>query len=98
MPLDVTTAPFQITLESDAYDMSFTVTQSGVVKSSASCRALGNNSKLCGQQPDDVGAADAFVAFVTHAAMAGRTVGGTNIRVTHTSEDGTPPCPGCQPD
>lgn len=97
VPLNVTTAPFQITLESDAYDMSFTVTQGGVVKSSASCRALGNNSNLCGQQPDDAGAADAFVAFVNHAAMAGRTVGGTNIRVTHTTDDGAPPCPGCQP-
>jgi hypothetical protein len=95
--LNLTTAPFQLTLTSDAYDMSFSVAQGGVVKGSGSCRAVGGNSGLCGQQPDDVGAADAFVAFVNHDPIAGRTVGGTNIGVAHISPNQQPPCPGCQP-
>jgi hypothetical protein len=94
VPLNVTTAPFQVTLTSDAYNMSFSVTQGGVVKSSASCRSLGNNSSLCGQQPNDAGAVDAFVAFVNHAAIAGRTVGATNVQVTHSNPTS---CPLCQP-
>jgi len=97
VPLNVTEASFQVTLVSNEYNMSFTVKQGGIVKSSATCRALGNNSDLCGQQPDDAGTADAFVAFVNHAAIAGRTVGGTNINVTHQNDGGASPCPGCQP-
>jgi hypothetical protein len=96
VPLNVTTAPFQVVLISDDHDMSFKVLQNGVVRSSASCRALGNNSSLCGQQPDDAGTADAFVAFVNGPGIAGRTVGGTSISVTH-QRDEQPTCPGCQP-
>ncbi len=96
VPLSVTTAPFQVKLTADDYDMSFTVLQNGVVRSSASCRALGNNSNLCGAQPDDTATADAFVAFVNHAPIAGRTVGGTNISVTHFRYE-SPTCPGCDP-
>jgi len=94
VPLNVTTAAFQVTLTADAYNMSFSVTQGGVVKSSASCRSLGNNSSLCGQQANDAGAVDAFVAFVNHAAMAGRTVGATSIQVTHSNPT---TCTLCQP-
>ncbi|WP_224362954.1 hypothetical protein [Hyalangium versicolor] len=93
VPLNVTSAPFNVTLTADAYDMSFSVTQDGVVKGSASCRSL-TASSLCTQQPMDAGAVDAFVAFVNAPAIAGRTVGATSIQVTHSDP---PLCPNCQP-
>ncbi len=58
-----------------------------MVKSSASCRAPGSNRSLCGQQPNDTATADAFVAFVNHAPIAGRTVGGTDIGISHLNEN-----------
>ncbi|MFP2924429.1 hypothetical protein ACLESO_04275 [Pyxidicoccus sp. 3LG] len=92
VPLNVTTEPFQVTLTADAYNMSFTATQGGVVKGSASCLGL-TGSSLCRQQPMDAGAVDAFVAFVNHPTMAGRTVGGTNIGVTHSNPRTCQGCP-----
>lgn len=81
--LSLTSSPFNVTLTADDYDMTVSVTQNGVNKGTFSCRAMTGNDNRCGSQINDAGFADAFAAFVNGPAMAGRTIGVTNINVTH---------------
>ncbi|MFY9224112.1 MAG: hypothetical protein WAQ98_15685 [Blastocatellia bacterium] len=82
-PLNLSSSPFNVTLTADDYDMTVIVTQNGVNKGTFSCRAMTGNDYRCGAQANDAGYADAFAAFVNGPAMAGRTIGVTNINVTH---------------
>lgn len=84
--LSLTSSPFNVTLTADDYDMTVSVTQNGVNKGTFSCRAMTGNDYRCGAQANDAGYADAFAAFVNQKfndSMTGRTIGVTNINVTH---------------
>jgi hypothetical protein len=81
--LSLTSSPFNVTLTADDYDLIVSVTQNGVNKGNFSCRTITGNDPRCGAQANDAGYADAFAAFVNGSAMTGRTIGVTNINVTH---------------
>lgn len=80
---DVTSAPFQITLSADDWDTTVKIIQGGVTKADFSCRSVSGNNPQCGAQAGNIAMADAFIAFVNRAPIAGRTVGATDIQVTH---------------
>jgi hypothetical protein len=80
---DVTSAPFQVTLSADDWDTTVRITQGGVTKADFSCRSVSGNNPQCGAQAGNIAMADAFIAFVNRSPIAGRTVGATDIQVTH---------------
>ena len=85
VPVPVTTAPFQITVTADDWDVRTIVSQNGRTLVNVSCRAMTNNDARCGAQSGDHADGDAFIGNVvrnTGSGSTGRRLGATNIGVT----------------
>jgi hypothetical protein len=85
--LDMTGADYQVFVSADDYDVSATISQSGVVKASLSCRDVSTTAAKpfgdtrCAPQLGDVAHGDAFIANVVYGAPVGRRVGVTDVSV-----------------
>ncbi len=100
--LTLTTAPLQVTVVADDWDVRTTIRQGGVHRATISCRTITTSASApqgdarCGAQAQDAAYGDSFVANVITTTSAPRSVGATGLTVTVGPAPGdVPPCPTC---
>lgn len=87
VPLRISSAPFQITVIADDWDVVTNVSQNGVLMASTSCRTISGGDWRCGAQNGDFGMIDGFIANVVgDGAAAGRRLGATNVTIRAQNE------------